>query len=212
NDANWADAIRHTQLLGLLTNLESQYSLDTNRLYITGLSMGGIGTWDQITHSPSRYAAAVPMSGAGDITLAASITAVPVWNFHSANDSIVDVNFSRLMVNSMRLAGGNPIYTEYATGDHPIWPVAYYTPSLVDWVMAQHRGQPLSGFLQATVVSPTTNVAFVTGAANVTLAGTAGDATAAVFGLNAYNVQTAAFGAVTGTTNWLAANVPLQSG
>src|SRR5262249_47994115 len=177
NDANWADAIRHTQLLGLLTNLESQYSLDTNRIYITGLSMGGIGTWDQITHTPSLYAAAVPMSAAGDITLAPLITAVPVWNFHAVNDSIVDVNFSRLMINSIRLAGGNPIYTEYATGDHPIWPIAYYTPSLVDWVMAQRRNQPLSGFLQATITSPTTNATYATGATNVTISGTSGDST-----------------------------------
>lgn len=203
NDAVWADAIRRTQLLGLLTNLETRFSIDLDRIYITGLSMGGVGSWDQITHGPTVYAAAVPMSGGGDLTLAPAIKDVPAWNFHAVNDSIADVNFSRFMVNAIRFAGGNPIYTEYATGDHPIWSIAYYTPGLVDWVMAQRRGQPLAGFLHAT---------FATGTTNLTLTGTAGDATAAVFGLNAYNVQTAAFSLVTGTANWTASNVPLLPG
>lgn len=181
-----------------------QYHIDTNRIYVTGLSLGGFGAWDQITQNPSLYAAAVPLSGGGDPSLAPLITSVPVWNFHSANDSVVNVLFSREMITAVRLAGGNPIYTEYATGDHPIWSIGYYTPGLVDWVFAQKRGQPLNGFLQTTFTSPTT------GATNVTLAGVCGDASAAVSGLNAYNVQTAAFSTVTGATNWTAPNIPLQ--
>lgn len=212
DDASWIDDIRRGQLSGLLTNLEARYSLDTNRIYITGLSMGGLGTWDQITQNPNLYAAAVPMSGAGDLTLAPLITNVPIWNFHSVNDSVVDVTFSRLMVGAVRSAGGNPIYTEYATGDHPIWPIAYYTPSLVDWVMTQRRGQPPGGFLEATITSPTTNANYATGATNVTLSGTTGDATAAVFGLNAYNVQTGVLSPVSGTTNWTATNLLVQPG
>jgi len=106
----WADSIRRAQVLGLMKALQSEFNIDSNRLYITGLSLGGIGSWDYISQSPGMYAAAIPMSGNGDTSRAASISQVPIWDFHAANDGTVNVSGSRTMIGAIRRAGGNPIY------------------------------------------------------------------------------------------------------
>src|SRR5262249_19709221 len=115
-----------------------QYNIDPSRLYLTGLSMGGYGAWDLSLRHPRLYAAIVPMSGAGDPTLATTLVSTPAWAFHGAKDGVVPVSGSRDMVQAIRVAGGSPLYTEYAKAGHIIWDTAYSTPDLVAWTLAQH--------------------------------------------------------------------------
>jgi predicted peptidase len=106
------------QLLALLAALPTEFSIDMNRIYVTGLSMGGYGVWSLLQQYPAFFAAAVPICGGGYAGLATSMRHVPVWNFHGANDDIVPVSGSRDMISALRQAGGSPVYTEYARGGH----------------------------------------------------------------------------------------------
>src|SRR5207253_2369087 len=94
--------------------IRTKYGCDSNRLYITGLSAGGISTWGEIIADPNLYAAAVPICGNGDTSRAASLINLPLWVFHSADDPTVGVGGSDSMVSAIRASGGNPIFTRYA--------------------------------------------------------------------------------------------------
>jgi predicted esterase len=125
-------------VLKLIAALEQQFtSIDTRRLYITGLSMGGFETWTLIEDNPKMFACAVPMSAGGDIDKAANLVAVPIWDFHGAVDMSVNVQESRDMINAIKAAGGNPKYTEYPNGGHAIWDQAYNEPQLLPWMFGQ---------------------------------------------------------------------------
>ena len=130
-----------TQLFGLIDSLVGEFPIDTNRIYVTGLSMGGFASWDLPTARPSLFAASVPIAGGGIPEDAGRLLHLPVWNFHAATDGVVSVDFSRSMVDAMRRSGGHTIYTEYADGGHAIWAQAWATPGLVEWVLSQRRGQ-----------------------------------------------------------------------
>ncbi|MFC2085108.1 prolyl oligopeptidase family serine peptidase [Bacteroidota bacterium] len=123
----------------LVDHIINEYPVDINRLYITGLSMGGFGTWDLITRFPGKFVAAIAMSGAGDPSKAPLLTKVPIWVFHGALDKTVPVEGSRNMVDAIRDVGGNVIYTEYEYGAHVIWKESYENPLLIDWLFAQYR-------------------------------------------------------------------------
>ena len=125
-------------VLKLITALETEFSsIDTQRLYITGLSMGGYGTWTLIEDNPKLFACAVPMSAGGDTAKAANIAALPLWNFHGTIDATVPVQESRDMIAAIEAAGGHPKYTEYPNGGHAIWDQAYTEPQLLPWMFGQ---------------------------------------------------------------------------
>jgi len=110
----------------LLDNLQRQYSaIDSNRLYITGLSNGGYGTWDAIERWPTYFAAAAPIAGAGDPSKAAVLKNLPIWAFHGSADSTVPVSGSRDMIAAIRAQGGHPRYTEFTGQGHGVWPYVY---------------------------------------------------------------------------------------
>lgn len=128
--------------LGAMDEVIGKHSVDTHRLYVTGLSMGGYGTWDCLTRYPGRFAAALPICGGGDegtVTVAAGCT--PTWAFHSQDDSVVPVHRTRRMIEAMRQAGGRPHYFEYFGLGHNAWDAAYREPELLPWLFAQHLGQ-----------------------------------------------------------------------
>jgi predicted esterase len=127
-------------VLKLIASLEQQFSIDAARLYLTGLSMGGYGTWALVEGNPKLFAAAVPMSGGGDTSKAASIAHLPIWDFHGTIDPLVPVQQSRDMIAALVAAGGHPRYTEYPNGQHDIWDTAYTEPALLPWIFAQHNG------------------------------------------------------------------------
>jgi poly(3-hydroxybutyrate) depolymerase/lysophospholipase L1-like esterase len=91
--------------LKLVDSLVREFPIDTNRLYVTGLSMGGYGSWDLITRYPNKFAAAIPMSGGCDTARAQAIITVPVWTFHGAQDPTVPPNATRAMILSLKNKG-----------------------------------------------------------------------------------------------------------
>jgi poly(3-hydroxybutyrate) depolymerase len=128
--------------LEIVDALQQEFSLDSNRLYITGFSMGGFGVWDAVTRYPGKFAAAVPICGGGDEYTAPRIVNLAVWTFHSADDPVISVNRTRNMVAAMRAAGGSPLYTEYNGYGHFSWIPAYAEPNLLPWMFAQTRPDP----------------------------------------------------------------------
>jgi predicted peptidase len=125
--------------LELVTALQKEFSIDARRLYVTGLSAGGFGTWDAIARRPDLFAAAVPICGGGDPTKAARFAKVPVWVFHGAKDKAMPPSKSQVMVEALRAAGGHPRYTEYPDEGHNCWTRAFREPELWAWLFAQRR-------------------------------------------------------------------------
>lgn len=118
-------------------------NVDPSRVYVTGLSMGGMGTWDILGREPGTFAAAVPMSGGGDERTVAKFKDTPVWAFHGSADTVVPVGETRSMIDALTDAGGDPKYTEIAGGGHAIWDAVYNDPTgeLYDWMFAQKLGE-----------------------------------------------------------------------
>jgi len=132
-----------TLALAILDKVCAEQPIDTDRIYVAGLSMGGYAVWDCLTRFPDRFAAAVAVCGGGDEhTVTAEVAKVPVWAFASDDDTVVPVGRSRGMVAAMKAAGGNPHYTEYHGYHHASWGPAYNERELVPWLFAQVRNQP----------------------------------------------------------------------
>ena len=123
----------------IIKELESEFKIDEKRRYVMGISGGGYGSWYFITAKPEMFAAAIPICGGGDPSLAAKIANVPVWAFHGEDDNLVPVRFSREMIDGIKKAGGNPKYTEYPDAGHNIWNQVVSTPGLMDWLFEQKR-------------------------------------------------------------------------
>lgn len=137
------DSITPTKYLALVLDLikeiETSYSIDTQRRYVLGQSMGGFGTFAIITMQPRMFAAAVPVCGGGDESKAKAIAHIPIWAFHGELDQSVKVERSRNMVAALSKAGGKPKYTEYKGEGHLIWSKVVQEPELVPWMFSQHR-------------------------------------------------------------------------
>jgi len=125
--------------LELLAALQKEFSIDAKRLYVTGLSMGGYGTWDLVARKPELFAAAVPICGGADEMTAGKIAKLPIWTFHGAKDTAVKVSRSRNMIEALKKAGGQPKYTEYPDVGHDSWVPAYKDPEMYQWLFAQKR-------------------------------------------------------------------------
>ncbi|SMO63541.1 prolyl oligopeptidase family serine peptidase [Fodinibius sediminis] len=122
----------------LLEQLQQKYAIDADRLYVTGLSMGGFGTFDLIERFPSKFAAAVPICGGGDAARAFLLKEMPIWVFHGAQDQVVDVEYSRTVVDAIQNAGGHPGFTEYPDAGHVgAWVQAYGNPQLYEWMFGK---------------------------------------------------------------------------
>lgn len=124
-------------VMKLIDSLIELYPIDTTRIYVTGVSMGGYGTWDIISRDPEKFAAAIPICGGADENMAAKIKNIPVWVFHGSNDKVVPVSRARNMVNAIRQAGGHPKYTEYKGVGHGSWVKAYKEKDLLRWLFDQ---------------------------------------------------------------------------
>jgi predicted peptidase len=125
--------------LDLLAELASDLPVDAQRIYITGLSMGGFGVWDALARQPDRFAAAVVVCGGGDTATAGQIAHIPVWAFHGEQDEAVAPARSRDMVQALRKTGGMPKYTEYPNTGHDAWTATYRDPEMYRWLFAQRN-------------------------------------------------------------------------
>jgi predicted peptidase len=128
-------------VIELIAKIEKEFPIDRSRIYVTGLSMGGYGTWDLIARFPHRFAAAVPVCGGGDPETASQIKHIPLWAFHGALDNVVPPGQSRVMVRALQDAGGTPGYTEYPDVKHDSWVYAFREPHLLPWLFNQHLGE-----------------------------------------------------------------------
>jgi predicted peptidase len=126
-------------LIGLIRRLETTMPVDTNRIYITGLSMGGYGTYDALERYPNLFAAAVPVCGAGDTSRAAAIAHIPMWIFLGAEDPAVSPLNGLAMLEALTHAGANPGFTQYPEVGHFSWLGAYSDPLMMEWLFRQHK-------------------------------------------------------------------------
>jgi predicted peptidase len=125
--------------MAILAEVEKGYKTDPDRVYLTGLSMGGMGTWSLAMKHPDRFAALVPICGRGDTQQAEKIAKLPIWCFHGDDDKAVNVEGSRSMIAAIKEAGGTPKYTEYPGVGHNSWDAAYGTDELYTWLLEQKR-------------------------------------------------------------------------
>ena len=124
----------------LVDDALEEFPIDRDRLYLTGLSMGGYGTWDWTARDPEFWTAAAPICGGGNVEKAAALTDLPLWVAHGDRDPAVPVERSRTMVAAVSEAGGFPIYVEYPGMGHDVWTTAYGTPEgLVAWMFRQSK-------------------------------------------------------------------------
>jgi len=133
----------------VIESLLKDYSIDEERIYLTGLSMGGFGTFALVAEYPDLFAAAVPICGGGDPAKVESMKKVPMWVFHAEDDGVVSVSFSREIVKRLVRSGGCVRYTEYEKGfmeklgfdPHASWIPAYEREDLVEWLFQQRKGR-----------------------------------------------------------------------
>lgn len=132
----WWDA---TILTGLLDQLVEEYKVDTGRIYVTGLSMGGFGTWALAAKTPKRFAAIAPICGGGEPLWVRNIKDLPVWAFHGAKDPVVPLERSTIMIEAMKKAGASPKLTVYPDLAHDSWTITYENPELYNWLLSHER-------------------------------------------------------------------------
>ena len=117
----------------------AELRVDQSRIYLTGISMGGMGTWLWSVYAPERFAAIAPVCGIGLPWYAERLTAMPIWAFHGDRDSVIRVEESIWMTEAIRMQGGSPRLTIYEGVDHDSWVRAYNDPELYDWMLSQHK-------------------------------------------------------------------------
>ena len=123
----------------MLDAVQKEYKTDAKRVILTGLSMGGYGTWSHAAAFPDRWAAIVPVCGGGNPKDAETIKDIPCWNFHGDKDTAVPVAKSRDMIEALKKAGGTPKYTEYEGVAHNSWDAAYGDKELWKWLAEQKK-------------------------------------------------------------------------
>jgi predicted peptidase len=120
-----------------IRELETAFPIDAKRRYVMGTSGGGFGSWYFTGTYPDVFAAAIPRCGGGDPDLGANMAGVAVWAFHGDKDPMVPVSGSRDMIQTIKQAGGNPRYTEFAGAGHDIEKEFQNTPGVLNWLFAQ---------------------------------------------------------------------------
>lgn len=124
--------------MDLLDTIIDQDAVDRRRIYLTGLSMGGFATWELLERAPERFAAAMPLSGGGDSSLAFTFSHVPLWVFHGLLDRTVQPERSVDMVNAIKRTGAKPRLTLYPDLGHDTWTRTYSNIEVWDWLFKQH--------------------------------------------------------------------------
>jgi predicted peptidase len=125
--------------LEILDEVEKAYSIDPDRVYVAGQSIGGEGVWAALSNSPGRFAAAIALCGYGDAGMIPRVAKIPVWIFQGQADPMVSVETARAWVASLKQAGGTPKYAEYPGVGHSVWDVAFSEAELLPWLFAQRR-------------------------------------------------------------------------
>lgn len=128
-------------VLDLVAALSKEFAIDADRIYITGQSLGGRGTWDLVSKRPDFFAGAIPVCGQANATRIKAARDVAIWAFHGAKDPVVPVAASRDLVAALKSAGSRVKYTEYPDVEHNAWVRAFAERELPDWLFAQRRNR-----------------------------------------------------------------------
>lgn len=128
-------------LVNMLADLKQKYRVDPDRVYLTGLSMGGYGTWNTAEKYPELFAAIAPICGGGDTAIAWRLSHTPIWCFHGAKDNVVPLSQSQAMVNAARPYSPSIKFTIYPEAGHDSWVEAYNNDSLYQWLLSHKRFQ-----------------------------------------------------------------------
>ncbi len=129
-------------LNALLDDVVANYNVDKDRIYVTGLSMGGFGTWALAAAYPDRFAALAPICGGGNAADAKKLKNLPIWVFHGAKDNVVPPSRSENMVQALKEAGATHVkFTLYPNANHDSWTETYNNPEMWDWLLQQKRGE-----------------------------------------------------------------------
>jgi len=135
----WESAKVRQTTFELIQEIEKNYSIDTQKIYITGLSMGGFGVWSFLESYPQKFAAAIAICGGGNPESVPKFKNTVLWIFHGAKDESVSVENSRKMFNALKKAGAKPKYREYPELAHNSWDAAFQEKELWQWIFEQKR-------------------------------------------------------------------------
>lgn len=129
------------ELTALLDEIEKQHHVDSKRIYVTGLSMGGFGTWALAAHSPERFAAIAPICGGGNVDTVPDAIGrkIPIWVFHGAKDNVVPIQRSQSLVDAFKEKGIDVKFTIYPEAHHDSWTVTYDNPDFYEWLLSNAR-------------------------------------------------------------------------
>jgi predicted peptidase len=127
-------------LINLVDDIAARYKVDKKRIYLTGLSMGGYGTWALASAYPEHFAAIAPICGGGSRIMSLRLKDIPIWVFHGAKDPVVPLEEAEEMVNAIRKRGGDVKFTIYPDAGHDSWTESYNNQELYDWFL-EHRKQ-----------------------------------------------------------------------
>lgn len=140
----WSDPEMDAMVTGSLEQTVSEFDADRERLYLTGVSMGGYGAWHLASEHPGRFAAVVSICGGSPLltgdrftSVAQRVAQTPVWVFHGTADKVVPVSESRQMVEALKALKGNVRYSEYKGVGHNVWLKALAEPELLPWLLKQ---------------------------------------------------------------------------
>ena len=131
--------IERDALIALLDDVCETYRIDERKIYVTGLSMGGVGTWFLAANYPNKFAAIAPICGGGNPKQAVQLTHTPIWAFHGAKDAIIPAEKSNEMVDAANAAGGNAKLTIYPNANHDAWTETYQNPELYQWLLSHSK-------------------------------------------------------------------------
>lgn len=161
----------------MLEHIKKNYKVDLDRIYITGLSAGGYGTWVAGQGFASELAAIVPICGCGNDTQASNMVNLPIWAFHNSGDPTVKASCSTIMVDAVKKAGGSPKLTIYQSSSHDAWTATYKSQEMWDWLLAQRRSGSITepSPNKVPVANAGSDVSITLPTNSVTLKGTASD-------------------------------------
>ena len=129
----------YTALDAFVADILRRFRVDHDRIYLTGLSMGGFATWALAQQAPERYAAIAPICGGGDARFAVRLRDLPVWAFHGAKDAAIPAQRTRDMIKGIKAAGGVPRMTIYPGVGHDSWTPTYENPAFYAWLLSHRR-------------------------------------------------------------------------
>ena len=133
-------------VMEIIKSIDREYNVDRGRIYISGISMGGYGTWDMIMRHPSVFAAAMPVCGAGDPSEAKQLALIPIRTFHGALDTCVPPEGTREMYRAIKVLGGAKIkYVEYPEAGHDVWTPVYENLDNIRWLFSKRRETKVRG-------------------------------------------------------------------